>query len=56
MEEEDKTHKINPEIFKDIKEITPEMDALIDEFISDVAETTDKILKAMENIDPKKSE
>jgi hypothetical protein len=52
MENNEKKREINPDIFKNIKEFTPEMEELINGFISDVADTTDKILKAIEEIDP----
>jgi predicted nuclease of restriction endonuclease-like RecB superfamily len=52
MENDEKKHKINPDIFKNIKEITPEMEELIDKFINDVGETAEKILKTIEEITP----
>jgi hypothetical protein len=52
MENNEKNYKINTEIFKNIKEFTPEIEDAIDEFICDVGDTTDKILNAIEEIAP----
>jgi hypothetical protein len=51
-DEDEKYNRINPDIFNEIKEFTPEMEELLEAFLGDVGDMAGKILKQIEEIDP----